>query len=164
MTYRYNSARYKKQSPSLSGPVAGGSSVIMILAVLCLTVFAALTITASESERNSALIYAESVKNYYKADLKASRFTAALMSAANTEDIKQLTENSGAVVEEKTDNNGTVILNIVYQTEIDENQLLEVRLKASPAGKNGVRIDILQWTPVFCDEWSPHNGLNLYSP
>ncbi len=163
MTDRYHSARYKKQDPSLSG-IAGGSSVIMIFAVLCLTVFAALTITASESERNSALIYAESVKNYYEADLKASRFTAVLMSAENMPEIKQTAENRGAMVNEQTESDGTAVLNIVYHTEIDENQILEVRLKASTVGKTGVHIDIIQWTPVFCDEWSSDNELNLYSP
>jgi hypothetical protein len=86
------------------------------------------------------------------------------MSAENMPEIKQTAENRGAMVDEQTENGGTVILNIVYHTEIDENQLLEVRLKASPAGKTGIQIDILQWTPVFCDEWSPDNGLNLYSP
>lgn len=164
MTDRYNSERYGKQTPSLSGPIAGGSSLIMIFAILCLTVFSALTLAASESERNAALVYVESVKNYYKADCEASVFTAALMSAENAEEMKHIAENHGAVVDEITEPGGTVILSIVFHTGIDENQMLEVRLKAGSSGSAGYQTEILQWTPVHTDEWSPDNGLNLYTP
>ena len=55
----------KRKSRSLSPPAVGGSSLLVIFSVLCLTVFALLSISTVQADRRLALASAETVKAYY---------------------------------------------------------------------------------------------------
>lgn len=59
-------------------PFVGGSSLIVIFAVLCLVVFAILTLTTETSARRLSEVSAEAVKAYYEADTKAEITAAAI--------------------------------------------------------------------------------------
>lgn len=68
----------KKKSRSLSPPAVGGSSLLVIFSVLCLTVFALLSISTVQADRRLALASAETVKAYYRADREAEEIFARL--------------------------------------------------------------------------------------
>lgn len=52
-------------------PTVGGTSLLVIFAVLCLTTFAVLSIATAEANAGRSRISAEAVKAYYDADLEA---------------------------------------------------------------------------------------------
>ncbi len=61
-----------------SAPIAGGSSLLVIFTVLCLTVFAVLTLSTVLSKKGMSDKMASSVEEYYEADLKAEEIIASL--------------------------------------------------------------------------------------
>ena len=62
----------------ISAPAIGGSSLLVIFAVLCLTVFALLSLGTVQAEKRMADASAEAVTAYYAADLQAQEIFARL--------------------------------------------------------------------------------------
>lgn len=62
----------------ISPPAIGGSSLLVIFAVLCLTVFALLSLSTVQAEKRRADAAAEAVTDYYAADLQAQEVFARL--------------------------------------------------------------------------------------
>ena len=58
-------------SKKISPPVFGGISLLMVFAVLCLTVFTLLTLSTVRADMKLSDGCAETVSQYYEADLKA---------------------------------------------------------------------------------------------
>ena len=67
----------KKHEP-FSPPAVGGSSLLVIFAVLCMTVFALLSLSSAQAERRLADAATRSVTDYYAADLQAEEILARL--------------------------------------------------------------------------------------
>ncbi len=59
-------------------PIAGGSSLLVIFTVLCLTVFAVLNLSTVLSKKGMSDKAAASVKEYYEAECKAEEIIAGL--------------------------------------------------------------------------------------
>lgn len=146
-------------SVSISG--VGGSSIIMVFAVLCLTVFAVLTLMTAKTEFDTSQRLNESIKNYYRADHKASEFVAALQSADNIIEIQVIANKNGAVCEAMTDTDSGIFLFVDYSVPIDESQDLSIRLEITPGSNTEVCINIVKWISVYTDEWSSETSLNL---
>ena len=68
-------------------PMVGGSSLLVIFAVLCLTVFALLGFSTAQADRRLADASIQAVTGYYKADLEAERILARLRSGENVEGV-----------------------------------------------------------------------------
>jgi len=66
------------QQRKIQAPVVGGSSLLIIFAVLCLTVFALLGISTVQADRRLADASISAVTAYYEADCKAERMLAQL--------------------------------------------------------------------------------------
>lgn len=75
-----------KKTSSLR-PFVGGTSLLVIFAVLCLTVFALLTISTAEAERRLSDVSADAVSAYYMADLEAEEIFARLRNGELPEGI-----------------------------------------------------------------------------
>ena len=99
-------------------PAVGGSSLLVIFAVLCLTVFALLSLSTVQADRRLADASVEAVSAYYRADCQAEAVLARLRDG-------QLPE--GVTVD------GDVY---VYTCPISDTQSLEVQ----------VRLEGEQWT------------------
>lgn len=67
-----------KKNHRVAIPGVGGSSLLVIFAVLCLTVFALLSLSTALAEKRMADASAQSVSAYYEADLQAERIFARL--------------------------------------------------------------------------------------
>lgn len=61
-------------------PMIGGSSLLVIFAVLCLTVFALLGLSTVQANQRLAEISAKAVSDYYAADCRAEEILAQLRS------------------------------------------------------------------------------------
>ena len=63
-----------------SPPVVGGSSLLVIFAVLCLTVFALLGLSTVQADQRLSDASAKAVSDYYGADTQAEQIFAQLRS------------------------------------------------------------------------------------
>jgi len=66
----------KKRSDSY--PFLGGSALLVIFAVLCLTIFALLSLSTAQAGSRLSLRSAETVHSYYEADAAAEKLLAQL--------------------------------------------------------------------------------------
>lgn len=76
-----------KKQDSFSQPVIGGSSLLVIFGVLCLTVFSLLSLSSVLAERRLADAAVQSVTEYYRADLQAEEIYARLRSGERVEGV-----------------------------------------------------------------------------
>ena len=81
-----------KKQETFSPAAVGGSSLMVIFAVLCMTVFALLTLSSVQAERRLADAATQSVTAYYEADLQAEKIVARLRAG---EQIPGLEEKNG---------------------------------------------------------------------
>jgi hypothetical protein len=73
--YDYNTIKENRKKAKKSHGINTGSiSLIMIFTVLCLTVFAILTLVSANAEYKLCVKYSESIKEYYENDYNASEF------------------------------------------------------------------------------------------
>lgn len=114
-----------KKKERISPPAIGGSSLLVIFAVLCLTVFALLSLSTVQAEKRLSDAAAHGVTAYYKADLEAEKIFAKL--------------RAGETVPGVREENG----NVMYTCQISENQTLQVELK-----KTEDRWQIIRWQTV----------------
>lgn len=100
----------KKQN-AISLPAIGGSSLLVIFAVLCLVVFSLLSLNTVLAERRLSHAYGKATKDAYRADLEAQEIYARLRAG----------EEVPAV--ERTEDQYT------YSVTITEHRTLQVTLK-----------------------------------
>ena len=81
-----------RKRESFSPAAVGGSSLLVIFAVLCLTVFALLSLSSVQAERRLADAATQSVVDYYEADLQAEIILARLRGG---EEIPGVEEKDG---------------------------------------------------------------------
>lgn len=115
---------------SFTTPVVGGSSLLVIFAVLCLTVFALLSLSTvlANGRLNEASVSA--VSAYYEADTRAEEIFARL--------------RQGEVPAEVQEADGIYS----YSCPISENQNLEVELRKGAEGW-----EVLRWQAVSVARW-----------
>ena len=141
-----------------TAPMLGGASIIMVFAVLCLTIFAVLTILTADNERRLSESYALSTENYYKADTAATAFASSLTEGTQTggrDGFRRAAEAAGAdSVAENAD--GTLRAEKLFP--IDENQALCAVLESS-----ATEVRVLRWQTVYTGDWAPDDGIELWN-
>lgn len=100
-----------KKREKISIPAVGGSSLLVIFAVLCMTVFALLSLSTAQAEKRVADAAAQAVTEYYAADLQAQEIFARLKAG----------QSVGGVQKEEN--------RFFYSCHISEHQLLAVELE-----------------------------------
>jgi len=120
-------------------PLVGGSSLLVVFAVLCLTVFALLGFSTVQAHKRLSDTGAEAVSQFYEADLQAETILARLRNG-------QLPEG---VVEE----NGIYS----YICPVSETQQLQVEVRL-----DGTAWEILRWQTVSTAEWSEEEPLSVW--
>ncbi|MBR6543748.1 MAG: hypothetical protein IKT73_11175 [Anaerotignum sp.] len=135
----------EKRMPKIS---IGITSLTVILCVLCLTVFAVLTLTTAISERELAEKRAEVTSDYYAAENEAAKLVNEL----------QIAWEIGADLQEIAEKNGIVIENDIFrfQKAIDEGQELNVVLRL----ENGFEIEA--WQIVSVVDWTPDESIQVW--
>ena len=78
----------KVSSVSTSGiPITGGSSLLVIFAILCFTVFTLLALSTAQADSRLADASAKAVSDYYRADLEAENILAQLRQGTIPENV-----------------------------------------------------------------------------
>ena len=114
-----------KQTERYALPAIGGSTLMVILAVVSLCVFALLSYMTVQAEKRLSDIAAEAAVQYYEADLQAEELFARL--------------RSGEFPEGVTAENGRYC----YAVTVSGTQMLEVELE-----KQGESWSVLRWQTV----------------
>ena len=100
-----------KKTHRMSAPAIGGCSLLVIFAVLCLTVFALLSLSTAQAEKRMSDDSMQAVTAYYAADLEAEQIFARLRAGEN---VPGAQKNAGLYS---------------YSCPISEYQVLEVGLE-----------------------------------
>ena len=127
----------ERKSPA---PIVGGSSLLVIFAVLCLTVFAVLSLTQAQADRRLAQNSWSAVTGYYRADCQAQEILSQLRDGERPDGV---TAEGNSVFS--------------YACPISDTQTLEVRV--SLAGED---YEILTWQAVFTADWQADEDLDLW--
>ena len=120
--------------------VVGGSSLLVIFAVLCLTVFAMLSLAQAQADRRLAQNSWSAVTGYYRADCQAQEILAQLRAGERPQGVTEEGENVFS-----------------YACPISDAQTLEVRVRLA-----GESYEILAWRAVFTADWQADEGLDLW--
>ena len=115
------------------GSVSGAVSLVMIFCVLCLAVFAALTLATAERERGLSELSAQRAAEYYAADRRAVEIAAALAA-------------------------GEIPEGVAFSLPAGGDLMLEVRLEISEAGE----ISVLCWRTVYSGGWDVDDTITLW--
>ena len=75
-----------KDKAFITPPVVGASSLLVIFAVLCLTIFALLSVSTVQADGRLSDHAAKAVVNYYEADAKAEEILAKARRILNEND------------------------------------------------------------------------------
>ena len=122
-----------------SPPVVGGTSLLVIFAVLALTVFALLSLSTALANDRLSSAAAQAVYDYYQADCQAEAILAQLRQGRQPPGVAR---------------QGDVC---AYSCPISDTQtlLVEVRL-------DGDAYTVLRWQAVSTVPWQPDGSLNLW--
>lgn len=131
-----------------SPPALGGSSLLVAFAVLCLTVFALLSLSTVRADGRLAGASVQAVQDYYAADVQAQEILARLRNG----------EVPAGVTEHGYDSWHTGS-RYTYTTPISDTQELQVEVILYLDG-----YEVLSWQAVPAGEWAPDDGLDLWMP
>ena len=124
----------------LSLPTVGVSSLLTVFSVLCIVMFAVLSISTVQSQRELSMVSAEMVAGYYNADAQAEELLARLRSGEMPAGVK---EETGVYT---------------YSCAVSETLSLEVEVILE-----GADYSISRWQMVSAAEWSSDDSLQVWS-
>lgn len=122
-------------------PTTGGSALLVIFAVLCLTVFALLAISTVQANRRLSERSAEASLSYHAADLEAERILAALRDGSHPDTVTDWGDGLYA-----------------YVCPVSEGQALFVNVHV-----DGETYQILRWQLCSTADWDPQDDLAVWS-
>lgn len=122
-----------------SFPTVGGSSLMVIFAVLCLTVFALLSLSTAQAGSRLSTASAEAVSAYYQADCEAEELLARLRRGELPQQVTRAGDRYS------------------YLCPISDTQALAVEVLLS-----GREYTILRWQAVSVTEWEAEDTLTVW--
>lgn len=128
-----------KKHNYLPMPGVGISSLIVIFAVLCLTVFALLSVSTVRSQQRLADSMRSAVTGYYSADRAAEEILARLRAGEIPEDVK----TEGDI--------------FTYYCPISDTQTLAVSVRIS-----GKEYHVLRWQAISTADWEAEEKLPVW--
>ena len=134
-----------KQKKRFSPPAVGGISLLVVFAVLCLTVFALLSLTTVQADVRLADASAQAAADYYAADLEAQTILARLRNGERPEGVTFT---------------GSGLLRAEYTCRISDAQKLQVSVILQ--GISGREYVIERWQAVPSAEWESDESLDLW--
>lgn len=118
-----------ERKTAFSVPAVGGSSLLTIFAVLCLSVFALLSLSTVRAEQRLADTSAAAVSAYYEADCRAEEIFAKLRQGEAVPGVRKENQTYS------------------YSCPISENQTLEVSLQYEQG-----TWEVLRWQAVAAEQ------------
>lgn len=123
----------------LSFTSVGGSSILTIFAVLCILVFALLSLSTAKANYNLAEKSVKAVSNYYAADTKAEEIYSQIRAGNMPDGVKQKGNTYS------------------YTCAIDDKQKLLVEIK-----KQKEKFHVVKWEKQYTGEWKPDDTIDVW--
>lgn len=120
-------------------PAIGGSSLLVIFAVLCLTVFALLSLSTVQASDRLSDASADAVSAYYAADCQAEEILARLRAG---ESVDGVVRDDGVAM---------------YDCPISETQTLHVEVEL-----DGEVYTVLRWQMISTTDWEAEESLEVW--
>lgn len=120
-------------------PAVGGSSLLVIFAVLCLTVFAMLGLSTVTADGRLSQKNAAAVQAYYDADTRAETILARL----RTGEVPAGVSAAGDTY--------------TYSVPISDTQTLDVEVRLTDGAYT-----VMRWQAVFTAQWQADTGLDVW--
>ena len=120
-------------------PLVGGSSLLVVFAVLCLTVFALLGFSTVQADQRLSDASTDAVKAYYAADAQAESILAQLRSG----DVPAGVQEEDGIYS--------------YACPVSKTQELQVEVRIE-----GDVWEILRWQTVSTVEWSEEEPISVW--
>ena len=136
----------ERKENSFAPPAVGGISLLVVFAVLCLTVFALLSLSTVRADARLADTSAQATENYYAADCAAQEILARLRSGEAPAEATSHGYDSWHA--------GT---RYTYACPISDTQNLEVEVIV-----DGTDYEILRWQACYSGEWTETEGLDIW--
>ncbi|MBE6679600.1 MAG: hypothetical protein E7598_03665 [Ruminococcaceae bacterium] len=121
-------------------PMVGATSLIVIFAVLCITVFALLALKTAKSSSKLSIISAENAIAYYNADSEANEILARLRNGEKLQNVSA---------------NGNVY---TYFCKISDTQLLNVEVEIRSQND----YTVLKWQKVYANDWQADDTMDIW--
>ena len=138
----------ERKKESFSPPALGGSSLLVVFAVLALTVFALLSLSTVRADVRLGDAAADSVCGYYRADGKAQEILARLRSGECPAEAELHPEDAWTLMDRYT-----------YTVPISDTQELQVEVLVNPAdGSYSIR----RWQAVAVGAWEYDDTLDVW--
>ena len=132
----------------------GSASILMIFAVLCLTVFSALSLVTAISEKNTADHFAESTVQYYAADAEAIEIKEALLTSLRSGSSAAAAADSAGAVYASSQEGDFFSYAVPLEDGISQLSVVLVY-------RNGA-LDNVTWEKTSTDEWSPDSSIQVW--
>ena len=129
-----------KKEQRFSAPAVGGSSLLVIFAVLCLTVFALLSLSTVLAQKRMADTSVQAVCDYYEADLQAEKIFARLRAGEQVSHVQIQGDHYS------------------YSCPVTENQVLEVELEKEMDGWHICRWQVIADSQPISETLPVWNG------
>lgn len=140
----------EKKRESFSPPALGGSSLLVVFAVLALTVFALLSLSTVRADLRLGDAAARAVSGCYEADCKAQEVLACLRGGRPApEGIEVRSEDWGPMWTARYS----------YAVPISDTRELQVEVLVEQTDGS---YSVLRWQTVSTREWEPDNTLELW--
>ena len=140
-----------------SGLGTGSVSLILVFAVLCLTIFALLTVSSAKSEYDLSHKTADSVTAYYQADAMAENIFAQIKASLN--EGQSFSESISGIKINHTSTDSYDSTYISFNIPVDDVNLLAVGLIYYSQSR---LFDIKQWQLVPAVEWQPQDDFKVW--
>lgn len=131
-----------------SPPAVGGISLLVAFAVLCLTVFALLSLTTVQADGRLADASAQAVEEYYDADCRAQEILARLRNGETPVEVTSHLEDSW---------HDPGMTRYTYEVPISDTQELQVEVLV-----DGENYEILRWQAQYTGEWEAVEDIDLW--
>lgn len=138
----------EKKQESFAPPALGGSSLLVVFAVLALTVFALLSLSTVRADVRLGDAAAEAVSGYYAADVKAQEVLARLRGGEMPVEVTSHLEDSW---------HDPLWTRYTYSVPVSDTQELQVEVLL-----NGADYEVLRWQTASVGEWEIDDSLNLW--
>ena len=126
-----------------AAPAVGGSSLLVIFAVLCLTVFALLGLSTVRADGRLSDASAKAVSAYYEADCQAEAILARLRAGDLPEGVEETVTPEGRTC--------------AYTCPISDTQTLAVEVRLEDTSYT-----VLRWQAVSTADWEADETLDLW--
>lgn len=144
----------REKKTRFAPPAVGGVSLLVVFAVLCLTIFALLSLTTVQANRRLSDAAAQAVQDYYAADCKAQAVLAWLRTGEGRPELPEDFTVTTSVID-YPDRSESVH---AYTIPISDTQELQVEVRVAGAED----YEILRWQAAPSREWQADDSLELW--